>query len=119
MLDITSEARAGLAGQARGRRLLIDWFATRCCSNVAVGDVVFRWRAPGQPIDPDAVRVEDTAALEIWIRPELVSLFARSRARIVLRGIGPWRRPAVVVEDGAAWMDYFAACPTRSTRSSI
>lgn len=100
--------------QAGGRRLVIDWFATRCCGNAAVGDVVFRWRAAGHPIDPDAVQVEGIDGLELWIRPELIPLFARARARIVLRGIGPWRRPSVVAEDGAAWLDFFAACPTRS-----
>ena len=113
-LEIAPEARVGLVAQARGRRLVIDWFATRCCGNVAVGDVVFRWRAPEQPIDLDAVRVEAVDGLELWIRPELVPLFARARARLVLRGIGPWRHPSVVVEDGAAWLDFFSACPTRS-----
>jgi hypothetical protein len=113
-LDIAPEVQAGLAARARGRRLVIDWFATRCCGNVAVGDVVFRWRTPDQPVDPDALRVEALDGLELWIRPELVPLFARARAKVVLRGIGPWRYPSVVVEDGAAWLDFFAACSTRS-----
>ena len=113
-LEIAPEVQAGLAAQARGRRLVIDWFATRCCGNVAVGDVLFRWRAEGQPMDPDTVRVDGTNGLELWIRPELARLFARARARVVLRGIGPWRHPTVIVEDGAAWFDFFAACPKRS-----
>ena len=113
-LDIAPEAQASLAAQARGRRLVIDWFATRCCGNVPVGDVVFRWRAAGQPHDPDVLRVEAGDGLELWIRPELVPLFARAGARVVLRGIGPWRHPSVVIENGAAWLDFFAACPTRS-----
>ncbi len=114
-LAMAPEVEQALASQARGRRLLIDWFATRCCSNVAVGDVDFRWQAPDRQIEPGAVRVEGITGFEVWLRPELVGLFARARARVILTGFGRWRHPSVVVEDGDAWIDFFAACPMRST----
>jgi len=31
-----------------------------------------------------------------------------------MRGLGPFRRPIVELEDGAVWLDFVGACRTRS-----
>ena len=111
----STEAADGLAASAAGRDLLIDYFATHCCGrNVAVGDLTVRWAAVGRDPGPDWLRLADHASVRVWLRSSLAPLFAAAGPRIGMRGWGPLRHPVVELADPAAWIDFLAACPTRS-----
>ena len=81
---------------------------------MAVGDLTVRWATGGQDPGPAWLRLADHAPVQVWLRRSLVPLFAAAGPRIDMRGRGPFRHPAVELADPAAWIDFLAACPTRS-----
>ncbi|MFI5254726.1 MAG: hypothetical protein ACHQ15_04645 [Candidatus Limnocylindrales bacterium] len=115
-IDIGGAARPELLSLARGRRLLIDWFKAKCCgTNVGVGDVSLRWIDPDVPLDDDDwVRLDDLEPLEAYAQRDIVALLARAGARLEVGGIGPFRKPTVVISDGDPWVDFFDTCRPRS-----
>lgn len=103
--------------EARGRVLLIDFFASRCCTSTLVGDLETRW------LDPDR-----TAGLEslgtvsgtpIVADPRLAKILHEGRARIVRGG---WRGRSLQVrlDVPEVWLDFLetpAAHRSRGRRS--
>ena len=109
------EARRELPARANGRRLVLDYFATRCCGrNVSVGDLHLRWIVSGEPMAEEFLPLRAPNGLEAFVEKELVRVLDSTPGRIVMRGWGPFRRPVVELEDGAAWLDFVGACQTRS-----
>ncbi len=91
---------------ARGRTLLIDFFASHCCgSNLAVGDLTARFvertgagHADLAPID--GVRVAADA--------HLLELLESAGPTLRLGGLPFARHLALDLEDPAAWLDFLA-----------
>jgi hypothetical protein len=109
------EARRELPVRARGRRLLVDYFATRCCGrSVTIGDLHLRWASAGGDIDPEFLALRAPGELAAYVQRDLVPVLEAARGRIVMRGRGPLRRAAIEVGDGAAWLEFIAGCAPRS-----
>lgn len=111
----STEPRRELPARANGRRLLLDYFAARCCGrNVSVGDLHLRWTAAGEPIAEEFLPLRAPTGLEAYVQRDLVLVLDTTTGRIAMRGWGPFRRPVVELEDGAVWLDFIGACRTRS-----
>jgi hypothetical protein len=111
----SGEARRELPAHARGRRLLLDYFAARCCGrNVSVGDLHLRWIASGSPITDEFLPLRAPSDMDAYVQRDLVPVLEAARGRIAMRGRGRFRRPVVELEDGAMWLDFIGACRTRS-----
>ena len=109
------EARREVPARANGRRLVLDYFAARCCGrNVSVGDLHVRWIASGRPIAEEFLPLRAPEGLEAYVQGDLLQVLDTTQGRIAMRGWGPFRRPAVELEDGAVWLDFIGACRTRS-----
>jgi hypothetical protein len=107
-------ARLELPARAKGRRLVLDYFASRCCgTNVSVGDLSFRWQRPDQLTD-ELVPVAAPDGLDVWVQQELVPVLRAARGRVEMRGLGRLRHPSVELEDGAVWLDFVGRSPNRS-----
>ncbi|HYL40533.1 MAG TPA: hypothetical protein VET90_04425 [Candidatus Binatus sp.] len=114
----SDEARRELPVRARSRRLVIDYFAARCCGrNVSVGDLHVRWSPPSQPIADEFVPLATPMALEAYVQRDLIPVLEAARGRIVMHGWGRLRRPVVELAEGAVWLDFIAACRARSPLS--
>src|SRR2546422_4776298 len=108
-------ARRELAVRAKGRRLLLDYFASRCCGrNVSVGDLHLRWASSVEPIAEEFVAIPAPTGIEAYVQRDLVSVLDAAGGRIVMRGWGWFRRAVVELADGAVWLDFIGACRTRS-----
>jgi hypothetical protein len=104
-----------LPGKARGRPLLIDYFAARCCGrNVSVGDLHLRWTSPDRPVAGEFLPLRAPAGIEAYIQRDLVRVLDAAGAQVVMVGWGPLRRPIVELTDGARWLDFIGACRSRS-----
>ena len=111
----SNEARHELLARSKGRRLLLDYFASRCCGrNVSVGDVHLRWMRSDRPIADEFQPLHAPAGIDAFVQRDLVSVLEAAGARIVMRGWGWFRRPVVELSDGALWLDFIGACRTRS-----
>ena len=115
-IEVDAAAQPALLSLSRGRRLMIDWFKSRCCrSNVGVGDVSLRWVEPDSSLsDDDWVRLDGVEPLDAYAQREIVALLARAGARLEVAGVGPFRHPTVTISDGEAWIDFFNTCSRRS-----
>ena len=111
----SNEARDELFARSKGRRLLLDYFASRCCGrNVSVGDLHLRWTGSEVPIAEEFQPLRAPAGIEAYVQRDLVSVLEAAGARIVMRGWGWFRRPRVELSDGGLWLDFIGACRTRS-----
>jgi len=111
----SDEARRELPAMARGRRLVVDYFATRCCGgNVAVGDLSLRWLPADAGVDAEFVPVEAPDGLRVRVQHDLVSVLRSTGAQVVLRGRGRFRRPVIELQDGATWLDFITGRRPRS-----
>ena len=111
----SEEARYEVPARAGNRRLVLDYFATRCCGrNVSVGDLHLRWTASSEPIAEEFLLLRAPAGLEAYVQRDLVAVLEAARGRIAMRGWGPFRRPVVELADGAMWLDFIGTCRTRS-----
>ena len=104
-----------LPGKARGRRVVIDYFAAKCCGrNVSVGDIHVRWTSSDGPVTGEFVPLRAPAGLDAYVQGDLVPVLDAAGARVVMIGWGPLRRPVVELADGALWLDFIGACRSRS-----
>ena len=111
----TGEARREIPARSNGRRLVLDYFATRCCgSNVSIGDVHLRWTVADAPIGPEFLRCDAPGGVEAFVQQDLVPVLEAARGRIAMRARGWFRHPIVEFEDGTMWLDFIGACRTRS-----
>ena len=111
----SAEARREVPALAKGRRLVLDYFAARCCGrNVSVGDLHVRWIASDEPMAEDFLPLRAPEGLEAYVQGDLVQVLDTTQGRIAMCGWGPFRRPVVELEDGAVWLDFIGACRRRS-----
>ena len=103
----SDEARRELPAMARGRRLVVDYFAARCCgTNVSIGDLSLRWLPTTAPVDPEFVPVEAPGGLRVSVQHDLVSVLRATGGRVDMGGWGRFRRPVIALQDGATWRDF-------------
>ena len=100
---------------ARGRRLVVDYFAARCCgSNVSIGDLSVRWLPMSTPLDEEFISIESPDGLDVGVQHDLVAVVGATGGQIEMRGWGPFRRPVIVLRDAATWLDFIAGRRPRS-----
>lgn len=111
----SEEARRELRARGAGRRLLIDYFATRCCGrNISVGDLQLRWTSSRIPIADEYLPMPAPEGIEAFMQRDLVSVLRAASGRIAMHGWGWFRRPVVEVADGPLWLDFIGSCRTRN-----
>ena len=111
----SEEARRELPARGNSRRLVLDYFATRCCGrNLSVGDLHLRWTESSERVAEEFLPLRAPTGIEAYVQQDLVAVLQAARGRIAMRGWGPFRRPAVELADGAVWLDFIGACRTRS-----
>ena len=111
-LRVDYETRAELAALARGRALIIDYFAYAARWGLRFGDVRFRWLNWSDPLPDRALLLADIDEPTTFIKADLAPLMLRERA--MLRMAGPrWpeglRRPTIAIADGGPWLAFFEA----------
>lgn len=109
-IEADSRATRRIAEEARGRTLLIDFFASRCCTSVLVGDLETRWLDPGQ--DAGLEPIGSVNATPIVADPALTAVLRAGRARIVAAG---WlgRSLRVWLDAPEAWLDFLGTPAAR------
>ena len=111
----SQDARRELPVRAKSRRLVLDYFAARCCrGNVSVGDFHLRWTDSDEEIGEDFLPLRAPTGMEACVQRDLIIVLESAGARIAMRGLGWFRRPVVELADGAAWLDFIGACRNRS-----
>jgi hypothetical protein len=79
-------ARREVPVRAKGGRLLLDYFASRCCErNVSVGDLHLRWTSD-EPITEEFVALPAPTRIEAYVQGDLVSALDAAGGRIVMGG---------------------------------
>ncbi len=99
--------------EARGRTLLIDFFASRCCTSVLVGDLETRWLDPGQ--DARFEPIGSVNATPIVADPALTAVLREGRARLVAGGL-LGRSLQVRLDTPEAWLDFLDTPAARRLR---
>ena len=104
-MSIGADLRATrrIAEEARGRTLLIDFFASRCCTSVLVGDLETRWLDPAQVVGLEPIG--SINATPIVADPALTAVLRAGGARLVAGG---WlgRSIRVRLDVPEAWLDF-------------
>jgi len=78
----SAEARREIPRRASGRRLILDYFATRCCGrNLSVGDLHLRWIASDEPIDQEYLPLRAPIGVQAYIQENLVAVVEAARGR--------------------------------------
>ena len=109
------EARRELPARSRGRHLVVDYFAARCCGrSVTIGDLHLRWASAAADLGAEFLPLRAPGELAAHVQRDLVAVLEAARGRIVMRGRGPFRRGAIEVADGAAWLEFIAGRAPRS-----
>ncbi len=114
-MSIAADPRATrrIGEEARGRTLLIDFFASRCCTSVLVGDLETRWLGPGQ--DAGCEPIGSINGTPIVADPALTAVLREGGARIVAGG---WlgRSLQVRLDVPEAWLDFLDTPAARRMR---
>jgi hypothetical protein len=107
VISWSDAARGELPAMAGGRRLVVDYFASRCCGgNVSIGDLSLRWLPASEIVDPEFVPVEAPGGLRVRVQHDLVAVLRTAGGRVDMRGWGRFRRPVIELQDGATWLDF-------------
>lgn len=114
-MSIGADPRATrqIAEDARGRTLLIDFYASRCCRSVLVGDLETRWLDPGQ--DAGLEPIGSVSGTPIVADPGLTRVLRDGAARLVAGG---WlgRSFQVRLDVPEAWLDFLDTPAARRLR---
>ena len=111
----SEEARYELPCRALGRRLVVDYYASRCCGrNVSVGNLHLRWMGSSEPIAEEFLRLPAPAVIEAYVQRDLVGVLDAAGGQIVMRGWRRLRHPVIELVDGALWLDFVSACRARN-----
>lgn len=114
-MSIGADPRATrrIAGEARGRTLLIDFYVARCCTSVLVGDLETRWLDPGQ--DAGLEPIGCVSGTPIVAHNGLTSVLRDGEARLVAGG---WlgRSLQVRLDVPEAWLDFLDTPAARRLR---
>lgn len=112
-IEADPEATRRIAAEARGRTLLIDFFASRCCTSMLVGDLETRWLDPGRDVEFEPIGSVNTTP--IVADAGLMTVLRKGGARIVTGG---WlgRSLQVRLDVPEAWLDFLDSPAARRMR---
>jgi len=114
-LDVDRETRDELRTIARGRAVLIDYFAYAARWGLRFGDVRFRWLDEGTQMPDRVLLLADIDEPTTFIKAELAPLMIREQARLRMSGprrLGLLRHPTILITDGGPWLAFFDAHAT-------
>ncbi len=101
---------AGSIAGSHAGALLIEFFATRCCTNVMVGDLQTRWidQAPAQAVDLGTL-----AGVQLFADPRIAELLADAGATLIETG-SPFRRSiGVRLDSPEQWLAFLESPAAR------
>ncbi len=104
-IGLDPSLRAGLARLAAGRAVVVDFFASRTCTSVWIGDITAGWLQPGA-VRPDLVALAPIEGVEVFVDRRLVDLLTDAGPSLRLAGPAFARHLAVRLEDAAAWLAF-------------
>ena len=104
-IGLDPSLRGALARLAAGRAVVIDFFASRACTSVWIGDLTAGWLQPGR-VRPDLVALAPIEGVEVFVDRRLVDLLADAGPTLHLAGPVFVRHLAVRLEDAAAWLAF-------------
>ena len=108
-IGLDPKLQGRLSRLAAGRSLVIDFFATRCCSSVLVGDLTVRWT--DEPPQAQLVELAPIEGVSIAAEPSIVELLETAGPTLRLAGLPFARHLALELDDPAAWIDFLATPP--------
>ena len=103
-IGLAPDLRGRLAALAGGRTLAIGFYATRCCTSVAIGDLTASWVTGGAP--RGAVALAPIEGVSLVADARLVDLLRSAGPTIRLVGPVFARHPAVMLERPELWIDF-------------
>ncbi|MEO8469838.1 MAG: hypothetical protein ABI573_09245 [Chloroflexota bacterium] len=102
-----------IAEESQGRTLLIDFFASQCCTSVLVGDLETRWLDPGQTAGLETIG--SIGATPIVAESALSAVLREGRARLVAGGL-LGRSLQVRLDAPEAWLEFLDTPAARRPR---
>jgi hypothetical protein len=104
-IGLDPSLRGELARLSAGRAVVIDFFASRCCTSVWIGDLTAGWLQPGES-RPDLVALAPIDGVPVFVDRRLIDLLADAGPTLRLAGPSFARHLAVRLEDAAAWLAF-------------
>jgi hypothetical protein len=104
-IGLAPTLRGRLETLSAGRALVIDFFASRCCTSVWVGDITAGWLQRGD----DRSELVSLAAIDgvaVFADPRLLDLLATAGPTLRLAGPTFARHLAIELDDAAAWLAF-------------
>lgn len=111
-LDVDRETCDELRAIARGRAVVIDYFAQAVRWGLRFGDVRFRWLDDRSDMPDRLLQVADIEDPPTFIKAELAALMVSEHARLRMAGprwLGALRHPTILIADGGPWIAFFEA----------
>lgn len=105
-IGLHPDLRGRLAALAAGRAIVIDWFASRCCTSVWVGDLTARWVDAGKTDEPRLVELAPIEGVPIRVAGGLLEILGSAGPTLRLSGPTFARHLSVELEDASAWLDF-------------
>jgi hypothetical protein len=104
-IGLDPSLRGELARLAAGRAVVVDFFASRTCTSVWVGDLTAGWLQPGS-VRPELVALAPIEGVDVFVDRRLVELLVDAGPSLRLAGPSFARHLAVRLEDAAAWLAF-------------
>jgi hypothetical protein len=104
-IGLAPSLRGRLEELAAGRAIVIDFFASRCCTSVWVGDITAGWLQRGDD-RADLVSLAPIDGVAVLADRRLLDLLASAGPTLRLAGPTFARHLAVELEDAAAWLAF-------------
>ena len=111
-LDVDPNLREQVGHLARGRPLIIDYYAVPL-RGIRVGDMTARFAS--RPLEPRYVELRPVDGVRVLAHHLLLELLTDGGATLRLSGIGPFRHVAVTLPRPERWIDFLERCPARRT----
>jgi len=95
--------RIRLIELAAGRRLVLDYFASRRCS-IVIGDLTARFRR--QPPGPAYVELASIEGVQVYAEERLLPVLKNAALTLRLAGPSFARHLAVSLDPGSLWIEF-------------
>ena len=105
-IGLAAGLRGRLAALARGRTLAIGFYASRCCTSVAVGDLTVSWVEGAPP--PGSVALAPVEGVPLVTDGRLVELLRDGGPTLILGGPVFARHLALRLDRPELWIDFLA-----------
>ncbi len=104
-IGIEPALRGRLPAMAAGRTLLVDFFASRCCTSVWVGDLTVGWLQRGEQ-RADLIALVPIDGVEAWADRRLERLLTSSVPTLCLGGPVFARHLAIHLDRPEDWLAF-------------